>query len=404
MNLHLHDWMNLLTRWTHLITGIAWIGSSFYFMWLDSHLTPPETLKPDVEGELWMTHSGGFYLVERKRIAAGGMPKTLHWFKYEALFTLISGLFLLGIVYYLNAGAYLVDPAISAISPAAAMALSVSILIGSWFIYDSLWQSPLGKKFPNAATAISLFLAAGAAVGFCHYLSGRAAFIHVGAMFGTIMVANVWVRILPAQQKMIDATDQGRTPDYSLSAQAKRRSVHNSYMTFPVLFMMLSNHYAITYGHSKNWVILILLIFLGAAIRHVMLARKGPIKNASKQLAAIAAGICFLTLLGLTATPSIQNDLTMQHDSSDHIPFQQVRNVIHQRCLPCHSTQPIDTTFGPSPGGVHFETSERIRALAFRIKVRAVDTKSMPLANKTGITEEERTLLGQWVDQGALEN
>jgi len=398
MNLHLHDWLSLLTRWTHLITGIAWIGSSFYFMWLDAHLTPPETLNPDVEGELWMTHSGGFYRVERRRIAAGCMPKTLHWFKYEALFTLISGIFLLGIAYYLNGGAYLVDPEVYNISPTAAAAFSIGTLIASWFIYDTLWQSPLGKKHPAAATALSLLLAAGAAIGYCQCLSGRAAFIHVGAMFGTIMVANVWVRILPAQQKMIDATDQGKTPDFTLSAQAKRRSVHNSYMTFPVLFMMLSNHYAVTYGHSKNWVILILLILLGASIRHVMLAKKGPSAGASKQLAAIAAALCLLTLVGLTATPS-----STPNDSSQ-ISFQQVRNVIHQRCLPCHATHPADATFGPSPGGVHFETSERIKSLASRIRVRVVETKTMPLANRTGITEQERTLLGQWVDQGAPGN
>jgi uncharacterized membrane protein len=395
-DLHLTEWTAYLFRWIHLITGISWIGSSFYFMWLDAALEPPAEPKPDVEGELWMVHSGGFYEVERKRIGPGRMPKTLHWFKYEALFTWITGVFLLGIVYYLNAGAFMVDPAVSPISPGGAVALGVGTLVATWFIYDGLWQSPIGKKHGGLATAISLLLAGGAAFLFCHYFSGRAAFIHTGAMFGTWMVANVWVRILPAQQKMIDATKRGETPDFAHSGHAKRRSVHNTYMTFPVLFMMLSNHYSNAYGQAHNWLTLMLLIVLGASIRHVMVAKDGKGK-----WAAIPAGISALALVALGATPG--PGATAVGDAAGGAPvrFQQVEAVIQSRCVACHASEPAIRDFGPAPGGVRFDSPERIHALAERIKFRAVVTKTMPLANRTQITEEERALLGRWIDQGA---
>ncbi|MEK7354934.1 MAG: urate hydroxylase PuuD, partial [Bdellovibrionota bacterium] len=219
MNSLMAEWLNLLLRWAHLITGIAWIGSSFYFMWLDSSLEAPPPSKKDVEGELWMVHSGGFYLVERKLIEPGSMPKTLHWFKYEALFTLITGFLLLNLVYYFSGGAFLLDPSVSNISHGTGVALGLGVLIVSWIVYDLIWQSKLALEKNAIALTASLALACGAAYVLCHYLSGRAAFIHLGAMFGTIMVVNVWMRILPSQQKMIDATKEGRKPDYTLSAK-----------------------------------------------------------------------------------------------------------------------------------------------------------------------------------------
>jgi uncharacterized membrane protein len=398
VDLHFGDWTSYFIRWVHLITGISWIGSSFYFMWLDSALEKPLADKSDVEGELWMVHSGGFYEVERKKITSANMPKTLHWFKYEALFTWISGASLLAFAYYRNASAYMVDPSVSELSPVVAVTGSISALILSWFIYDGLWQSFIGKKLPVLASALSLLIAGLFAYLFCHYLSGRAAFLHMGAMFGTWMVANVWVRILPAQQKMVDATRENRTPDYTQSGHAKRRSVHNTYMTFPVLFMMLSNHYAMTYSGSENWITLIFLIIFGASVRHTMIVqgRKRPI---SGFISVVSLSI----LIGFSAyqTRSKLDNLSTRSETSEKVSFSVVHSIIQSRCLSCHSKDPVIKTFGPMPGGVSFETTERIQALAPRIKFRAVVTKTMPLANQTQITEEERQLLGRWIDQGA---
>lgn len=387
----LADWANLLLRWIHLVAGIAWIGSSFYFIWLDSHLTLPDPARPGVEGEVWMVHSGGFYQVERRRIGPGEMPATLHWFKWEAAFTWLTGIMLLTLVYYLTGGVYLVDPAVSSITPGQATALAVALLAGAWVVYDALWQSPLAERAAPALTAACFALLAGAAYGLCHLLSGRAAYIHVGAMLGTLMVANVWRRILPAQQEMIDATKEGRQPDFTLSAKAKRRSVHNSYMTLPVLFIMLSNHYPETYGHRQNWVVLLLLIFAGAAVRHAMIG-KGRLRW--WVLAPVAAALA--VLLAMTAPRQV----AAATGGSD-VPFGAVRAVVNRRCLQCHSAFPSDDVFTVAPNGITFDTPEEIARRANRIRERAVVQQTMPMGNKTGITAEERELLGRWVAQGA---
>jgi uncharacterized membrane protein len=388
------DWVNFFTRWVHLIAGISWIGSSFYFMWLDASLEKPEKATPDVEGELWMVHSGGFYQVIRRKIGPGSMPKHLHWFKYEALFTWISGIFLLSLIYHLTGGAYLVDPRVAKLTPGEATGLSLALIVGSWVAYDLLWNSPIGKKLPSVATAICIAGVGALSYGLCKSFSGRGAFIHLGAIFGTIMVANVWIRILPSQQKMIDATKEGRQPDFALSGYAKRRSVHNSYMTFPVLFLMLSNHYAMAFGNALNWVILILLVVLGMSIRHVQIAKED--KGAWAVIPAFGALIALVLM-----TVDFHTETLTPGADGPRVSFEQVHSVIQSRCVACHSAHPSDSTFGPMPGGVSFESVERIHALAPRIKERAVVTKTMPMANKTGITEDERLLLGRWVDQGA---
>jgi uncharacterized membrane protein len=394
------EWLGFLVRWAHLIFGISWIGSSFYFMWLDSHLEEPEAAngvresdRKSVEGVLWMTHSGGFYQVLRKKIAPGEMPRTLHWFKYEALFTWVSGIFLLGLVYYLSDGAYLVDPSVSSITTGSAIALSIALFVFSWVAYDALWVT-VGRKLPSLATAICLAGIVGLAYLLCSVYSGRAAFIHMGAVFGTIMVANVWVRILPSQQKMIDATERGEAPDFNLSAIAKRRSVHNSYMTFPVLFMMLSNHYAMAFGHPQNWVILLLLVAFGISLRHVMIA-----KNGSGKWALVPTALSLGAAMVMTAPRApIASDFVVSPTKAS---FQQVHAIVQSRCLSCHSSKPHDATFGPSPSGVSFDDPKRIKTLAERIKVRVVDTKTMPFLNKTGMTDEERAVIASWIEQGA---
>jgi len=382
----LTDWANLLLRWAHFIAGIAWIGSSFYFIWLDRALTKPEHAKPGVEGDLWMVHSGGFYQVEKRRPAPGEIPAILHWFKWEAMLTWLTGIALLILVFYLGT-AYLLDPTISRISRGAAIAVGIGIVVLAWPIYDGLWRSPLARR-AGVAAAISLGLLSAVTLLACRLFSGRAAFMHIGALLGTIMVANVWERILPAQQQMLDATRAGRPADFTLGERAKQRSVHNSYMTFPVLFVMLSNHFPATYASPVNWLVLLLLFVAGAAMRHVMIGR-GPTARwaLAPVAAALAAAMFFSTPRGAAAgsAPS----------------FAAVRAVIQQRCQPCHSQYQTDRSLGPAPGGVTFDTPESIARLAERIRVRAVETRTMPLANKTGMTEDERALLARWIAAGA---
>src|SRR5882672_3961500 len=386
----LGDWANLLLRWAHFIAGIAWIGSSFYFIWLDRALTKPEHAKPGVEGDLWMVHSGGFYRVEKRRPGPGEVPAVLHWFKWEAMLTWITGISLLVLVYYLS-GAYLLDPSVSGIGRATAIALGVGLLVFGWLIYDALWRS-LARR-PAVATAISLALLTAVTVLLCRLLSGRAAFMHIGSLLGTIMVANVWMRILPAQHQMLAATRAGRPADFTQGERAKQRSVHNSYMTFPLLFIMLSNHFPATYANPANWLVLLLLFVAGAAVRHAMIGRGSASRWALVPAALALAGAMFLSVPKSAAAPAF---------GADAVPsFAIVRSVINQRCLPCHSQYQTDRTLGPAPGGVTFDTPESIARLAARIRVRAVETKTMPLANKTGMTQEERELLARWISGGA---
>ena len=389
----LGDWANLLLRWAHFIAGIAWIGSSFYFIWLDRALTTPEHLKPGVEGDLWMVHSGGFYQVEKRRPGPGEVPAVLHWFKWEAMLTWITGIALLVLIFYLG-GAYLRDPSVSGIGRLPAIALGVGVLVVSWPTYDGLWRSPLAKR-PAVASLASLALLTAVTVLLCRLLSGRAAFMHVGSLLGTLMVANVWERILPAQRQMLAATRAGQPADFTLGERAKQRSVHNSYMTFPLLFIMLSNHFPATYASPVNWLVLLLLFVAGASVRHAMIGR-----GSSSRWALLPAGLALAAAMFLSTPKGAAAPATAA--AADSVPpFHAVRAVIAQRCQPCHSQYQSDRTLGPAPGGVTFDTPESIARLAERIRVRAVETKTMPLANKTGMTEEERALLARWISGGA---
>lgn len=391
MDAHYQEWLNLAVRWFHLIAGISWIGSSFYFMWLDASLEHPAKPREGVEGELWMVHSGGFYQVEKRLIGPGSMPKTLHWFKWEAAFTWLSGIFLLGIVYYLTGGVFLIDQAHAGLTPSQAMGVSVGVIVVSWLVYDLLWASPLADKAPRAATGVSFALLFGVVYGLCQVFSGRAAFVHVGAVLGTIMVANVWMRILPAQQRMIDATREGRTPDFTHGLRAKRRSVHNSYVTFPVLFMMLSNHFPSTYGGPLNWLALILLIFVGAGIRHVMIVRsKGG--RADWMLLPVAATVAALVWM---TGPAMRSTAAA---GSGEVTDDEAWGIIRERCQPCHATAPTDDVFTVPPNGTVFEKADEVKTFAGRMQGRIGDG-TMPLANKTGMTDAERGRLMQWLER-----
>lgn len=262
----LQEWLDLVVRWIHVITGIAWIGSSFFFMWLDSHLEKPATPRKGIEGELWMTHSGGFYRVEKIKVAPDELPRTLHWFKWEAAFTWFSGVALLAIVYYLGSGLDFLDARLAGLGSVGVMVIGFAVLGVAWLIYDALYMSPLAKTPVAAAIGCGLLVAA--AYAFSQFMSGRAAYLHVGAIMGTIMAANVWVRIIPAQRELVAATKEGRVPDERLGQRAKQRSVHNNYMTLPVVFIMISNHFSSTWGHAFNWLVLAGLALVGAGVRH----------------------------------------------------------------------------------------------------------------------------------------
>ena len=383
----LNEWSNLLVRMAHFIAGIMWVGTSFYFVWLDSAFSPLAEKQEGVEGELYMVHGGFFYRVEKRRFGAGQMPSVLHWFIWEATFAWITGFVLLWIVYYASNGALLIDPAVRALTQTQATALGLGFLVGGWVLYDLLFRSALGRTiWGNVA---GLALAGGAVWLLTHTFSGRGAFIHLGAMFGTIMVLNVWVHILPNQRAIVAAAQAGREPDYELGGKAKRRSMHNSYMTLPVLFTMISNHFASLYGHATNWLVLILVVVVGAFIRHTMItAKKWPLIPA-------LAGLALLMAMTAPRSPAVPVA------TGPKVRFAEAYAILQNRCYSCHSTNPTDDLFKVAPLGVMFDSPERAKAFAPRIYERAVAQKTMPFLNKTGISDSEREVLGRWVAQGA---
>lgn len=384
------EWLNLLFRMAHFISGIMWIGSSFYFVWMDRSFEPVKPAWGGVTGELYMVHGGQFYRVERRQFGAGEMPSNLHWFKWEATFTWITGFILLWVVYYTTNGAYLVDPAVRVLEPWQATAIGVGALVGGWVLYDGLFRSPLART--PLINPVALALAGGLVWFLTSTFSGRGAFIHLGAVFGTIMVLNVWVHILPNQRAIIRAAEEGREPDYELGKKAKRRSMHNSYMTLPVLFTMISNHFASLHGHKHNAVVLVLVILAGALVRHTMIT--------ARKLPALAAAVIIGVLMFMTRPPAL---VAAAQGGGAPVSFAEARAVIEARCVACHATRPSDPMFaqaGP-PVGVMLDTPERMKAFAPRIYERACVQKTMPMVNKTGMTDAERDVLARWVGQGA---
>ena len=390
------DWLNLALRWAHIVTGIAWIGSSFYFMWLDAHLEKPAEPRDGVEGEIWMVHSGGFYQVHKINVAPKVMPKTLHWFIWEATFTWITGALLLALVYYLGARVYMIDPEIADIAPATAVAIGVGAIALAWFAYDALWASPLARSQPGLANIISLLALAGFAYGFSQVFSGRAAFIHTGALIGTIMAANVWRRIIPSQRGLVAAAKAGTTPDPQLGIKAKQRSVHNNYLTLPVIFTMISTHYPMTFGHDFNWIILLALFAIGAVVRHSFNLRNTGRKGAGWVAigASAAAFIALIVAAGLPRTGAGEA-------AKELVAFAEVKSIVAKHCAACHALKPRNEDFEEAPKGVMLETPAQIKKWAAEIKKQSVDTRVMPLGNESRMTMAERALLGRWIAQGA---
>ncbi len=390
MEAYLVDWLNILGRWAHFVTGIAWIGSSFYFIWLDNHLVAPA--RPDdaeagVGGEVWSVHGGGFYHAQKYRVAPRALPETLHWFKWEAYTTWLTGMFLLALIYWYGADVYLVDSRVAELSATAAVAIAVGVLAASWFCYDLLCRSPLGRNEPVLAAILLAFVSI-LAWGLCHVYSGRGAYIHFGAVLGTIMVANVFFVIIPGQRRMVDAFARDAPPDAEDGIRAKQRSVHNTYFTLPVLFVMTSNHYALTYTHAYNWAILIGFTLAGALVRVYFVARH---KGRASPLPAIAAAFILLVVAVAIAPKS-------RATQAAAVSLDAVRAVIDRRCVTCHSAAPTHVAFPAAPAGVMLDTDQQILAEAERIHQQTVVLKAMPIGNLTGMSDEERALIDAWYE------
>lgn len=395
MDPHIRELLDLLARWVHLIAGIMWVGNSMLFNWLDRNLIKPPGAREEVEGEMWMLHSGGFYHVVKQQLSPDRMPGVLHWFKWQSYTTWISGMFLLAIVYYMGGGAYMVDPAVSSLHPHAAIGVGLGTLAGGWLLYDMVWRSPLGKS--RAAIGLSLAMIAGIVYALTHLLSGRAAYIHVGALLGTLMAGNVFFHIIPSQRQLVGATERGEKPDMAIAYRAKQRSIHNNYLTFPLLFIMVSNHFPGTFAQELNWLVLGVIMVAGATVRHWL-----NIRFVFPAWRPALAGTLIVSVLAIFWLMQPKAPAVQAADApAAPVAFSEAQAVVSQRCATCHSTHPTDPAFATPPAGVVFDTPEQMARLSERIKVRAVLSQSMPLANKTGMTAEERALLGRWIDQGA---
>lgn len=394
-----HEWLNLIVRWAHVIAAIMWIGDSFLFMWLDSSLSKPTVAREgEVVGELWMAHSGGFYeVIKRKSLSA--LPPKLFWFKWESYTTWITGFLLLIIVYYMGGKAMLLD-ANSPLSQPQAVALSLGLIVLALGIYDVLCRTPLVKN--NKAfgiVALTLLTTTAYILLNQHLLTARATFLQIGAMVGTVMTSNVFFRIIPSQKHMLAATAAGTPVDTSYGARAKQRSVHNHYATLPVLFTMLSNHFPGLYGHamedghSDAWAILALLMVAGSGIKYTMNFRSLTPKWLMLGTLGCLGGVGALTMP--PGDPPVLAELA-KHAKVD---VTSAKNIVQARCVTCHSAHPTHPAYQAPPAGVTLETVEQMQLFADRILFRAVVSKTMPLGNLTSITEEERLTLGAWIVQ-----
>ena len=402
MESYLLDWANLLLRWVHVITAIAWIGASFYFVFLDSSLTPPldEDLKRQgVSGELWAVHGGGFYHPVKFAVQPPQLPAHLHWFYWEAYSTWLSGFALFTVTYLWNASSYLVDKSLMNWSAGSAIGAALSFLLVFWLLYDAIcrlfghWKN--GDALVGALVLVLVCVASWLA---CHWFAGRAAFLLVGAMIGTAMSANVLFWIIPGQRKVVAAIRAGLPVDPVHGVRGKQRSVHNTYFTLPVLFAMLSNHYSFTYSHPRNWLVLIAMMFAGAAIRQFFVIRHGwklgrnrhPLPYALVGVAVIVAVIVWMKP---GATNSIAGD-TRGIRTPGQFTYQNVQKVLAQRCYQCHGAQ-------VQMKNVRLDSPEALKQHAQAVYLQAVVAKTMPLNNATAITDEERALIGRWFQDGA---
>ena len=381
MDPYANEWLGFLARWLHVMAGIVWIGTSFYFVALDNHLRDDES---------WEIHGGGFYRVQKYVPAPPRLPDVLHWFKWEAYTTWLSGFALLVVLYYFNASTYLVQPG-DPLGTGWAIAVSVALLVVAWVVYDGLCRYVRSELWLAAAI---LGLTTLAAWGCSELFAPRASYLQVGAMLGTIMVANVFFVIIPAHRELIRAKEDYREPDPAPALEAKRRSVHNNYLTLPVVFAMLSNHFPSAYGHSYGWLVLVALMAIGAWVRHFFNLRHAgrnawwiPV-TAALGIAVVAVAIRPTGGSGAAAAPG-----------GAPVSFSRAHAIVQERCVPCHSQTP--RLVAAAPLGIRFDTPDEIHAAASAIERVAVEAQTMPLGNATHMTAAERDALGAWIRSGA---
>ena len=412
------DWISLFVRWFHVVAGVAWIGASFYFIWLDNNLRTPPKWKQDkgIKGDLWAIHGGGFYEVAKYAYGPEKMPETLHWFKWEAYTTWLSGFALLIIVYYFGASAYLIDPSVNAMSPTTAISLGLGLIFGGLALYEFACRSPLAK-YPLAFGIGLVALVCIVSYLSTQWFSGRGAYIHVGALIGTIMAGNVFFNIMPNQRKMVAAVADKKDIDPNWGASAKLRSVHNNYFTLPLLFIMISNHYPMTYQHSQNWLVLIAIMAAAAWIRHffnlrhVGTTKPGILVSGAVAMLAIALWVSWPQSPSHTSNEGLEdvslvdevgkkvtaNNAVAQASSEES--NERVVSLITTHCVGCHSRAPTDDIFKVAPLGVVLDTWEDIERFAPQVVRRTTVTKDMPFLNKTKMTDEERQEIARWFAQ-----
>ncbi|MDK1373966.1 MULTISPECIES: urate hydroxylase PuuD [unclassified Sinorhizobium] len=400
------DWLTFAVRWLHVITGIAWIGSSFYFVALDLGLRQRQGLPVGAYGEEWQVHGGGFYHIQKYLVAPENMPEHLIWFKWESYVTWLSGFGMLALVYYAGADLYLIDPNVLDVSKSTAIAISLASLAFGWLAYDRVCRSPLGND--NTRLMVLLyFVLVGVAWGYTQLFTGRAAYLHLGAFTATIMSANVFFIIIPNQKKVVADLIAGRIPDPALGKQAKQRSTHNNYLTLPVLFLMLSNHYPLAFGTQYNWMIASLVFLMGVTIRHWFNTRHA--RKGNPTWTWLVTAVLFIVIMWLSTVPKVLSEggearaSTAEQAVVASADFDNVRDTVLGRCSMCHAKEPGWEGLIVPPKGVVLESDSDIVAHAREIYLQAGRSHAMPPANVTGVTEEERRLLVSWYETAVKE-
>ena len=388
---HLMEWLNIIVRLMHITFGIAWIGASFYFVWLENALNRTKNVRDELAGNLWAVHGGGFYYLEKYKIAPKEIPKDLHWFKYEAYFTWLSGFCLLFVVYYFNAQSFLIDKNVLDISSVQAVSIGVGSFVVAYILYHFLCKTPLVRKGAWFAL-IGFVIATAFAYFYTRVFSPRGAYIHFGAMLGTIMAANVFFTIIPAQKAMVKAAKENKPLDPMLGKNAGVRSLHNNYFTLPVLFVMISNHFPSTFGYQYPWLILMVISLGTAGVKHWLNLR---------ERGQLSIWVFPVSVLILFAAAYISSPKPMDTSCKNDVSISEVNAIVERRCKSCHSSQPTDDVFKTAPNGVMYNTPADIVKLKDKILQRVVITKTMPQNNKTKMTEEERQIIGCWIQQGA---
>ncbi len=391
MEAYFLEWLNMFFRWFHVIAGVAWIGASFYFVWLDNSLENPPQWKKDkgIGGDLWAIHGGGFYEVAKYKLGPEKMPENLHWFKWEAYTTWLTGMVMLWIVYYIGAESFLIDSSRMDFSQGQAIAAGIGFIAAGVAVYEAMVRSPLrhnGKLFSLILFAFLIFMSWLA----FQLFSARGAYIHVGAILGTIMAGNVFFGIMPAQRALVEAVQRDESPDPKYGAFAKLRSTHNNYFTLPVIFIMISNHYPMTYGHEFGWLVLVAIGFISAFARHFFNLKN---QGVSKPSILVIAAIMLAALAAAMVPAKIEAE-----KGEAVLTDTQAMTIIGQRCVSCHAVSPSNEGFASAPAGIVLETVEQ----AFTVKdkmIPALQTGYMPLGNLTGMTDEERQQLMIWLSK-----